>query len=629
MALNTEQGLALLLILNSAHLTAELHFGTSSLKDCIPAPQPLSKMSEGCEPPPLSQEILLERVRGLEREVERLTAELSRREGGGKKRDREGEEKPRTPKSDGGKEEPDGKREGGGQQAVEEGAGSETGGVPNGAQDCGGHTPRSRKKSSQAREFDFGAHPRRHVALRLSYHGWAYQGFACQENTGNTVEARLFEALLKTRLIADRQTSNYHRCGRTDKGVSAFSQSSEDFSPYPNRVKIRETVPCHVELTDCIPAPQPLSKMSEGCEPPPLSQEILLERVRGLEREVERLTAELSRREGGGKKRDREGEEKPRTPKSDGGKEEPDGKREGGGQQAVEEGAGSETGGVPNGAQDCGGHTPRSRKKSSQAREFDFGAHPRRHVALRLSYHGWAYQGFACQENTGNTVEARLFEALLKTRLIADRQTSNYHRCGRTDKGVSAFSQVVSIDLRSTQFGGGLGVTPPSCSSKNVSNSAELPYVKILNRVLPEDIRVLDWAPVHTGFSARFDCQSRTYRYYFPRGALDVPLMKTAAKRYEGTHDFRNLCKMDVGNGVLQFQRTILSADIMPVRSSCDPSDDPYDLFVFEVTGLAFLYHQVRCMMAVLLLIGQKLEAPEIIDQLLDVENNPRKPQYR
>lgn len=38
---------------------------------------------------------------------------------------------------------------------------------------------------------------------------------------------------------------------------------------------------------------------------------------------------------------------------------------------------------------------------------------------------------------------------------------------------------------------------------------------------------------------------------------------------------------------------------------------------------------QVRCMMAVLLLIGQKLEAPEIINQLLDVDRNPRKPQYR
>lgn len=85
------------------------------------------------------------------------------------------------------------------------------------------------------------------------------------------------------------------------------------------------------------------------------------------------------------------------------------------------------------------------RKKTSKERPFDFSAHPRRHVALRLAYLGWAYQGFAVQENTDSTVEARLFEALLKTRLIQDRQSSNYHRCGRTDKGVSAFSQVSSL----------------------------------------------------------------------------------------------------------------------------------------------------------------------------------------
>lgn len=62
--------------------------------------------------------------------------------------------------------------------------------------------------------------------------------------------------------------------------------------------------------------------------------------------------------------------------------------------------------------------------------------------------------------------------------------------------------------------------------------------------------------------------------------------------RYEGTHDFRNLCKMDVGNGVLQFERTILSAKIKPVYPQ-RRSRDPYDLFVFEIKGLAFLYHQV------------------------------------
>lgn len=63
--------------------------------------------------------------------------------------------------------------------------------------------------------------------------------------------------------------------------------------------------------------------------------------------------------------------------------------------------------------------------------------------------------------------------------------------------------------------------------------------------------------------------------------------------RYEGTHDFRNLCKMDVGNGVLQFERAILSASVKPVQPLHTSSTDQYDLFIFEIKGLAFLYHQV------------------------------------
>lgn len=58
---------------------------------------------------------------------------------------------------------------------------------------------------------------------------------------------------------------------------------------------------------------------------------------------------------------------------------------------------------------------------------------------------GWDYHGFTTQENSGQTIEHHLFAALQKTCLIECRETSNYHRCGRTDKGVSAFSQVVNI----------------------------------------------------------------------------------------------------------------------------------------------------------------------------------------
>ncbi|KAJ7305073.1 hypothetical protein JRQ81_010885 [Phrynocephalus forsythii] len=267
-----------------------------------------------------------------------------------------------------------------------------------------------------------------------------------------------------------------------------------------------------------------------------------------------------------------------------------------------------------------------AKTKKRQQRPFDFSAYGQRHVALKIAYLGWGYQGFASQENTSNTIEDKLFEALSKTRLIENRQTSNYHRCGRTDKGVSAFGQVISLDLRSNHSRDNLG---QSTNDKATKTSEEIRYTHMLNQVLPPDIRVLAWAPVESSFSARFSCLKRTYCYFFPRANLDVALMNAAAQKFVGTHDFRNLCKMDVANGVTNFCRTILTAEVRPVYTEEETKQQsPFQMHQFRVTGQAFLYHQVRCMMAILFLIGQRMEKPEIIDELLDIENNPRKPQY-
>merc|ERR1712187_663131 len=46
------------------------------------------------------------------------------------------------------------------------------------------------------------------------------------------------------------------------------------------------------------------------------------------------------------------------------------------------------------------------------------------------------------------------------------------------------------------------------------------------------------------------------------------------------------------------------------------------------VVGWSFLYHQVRCIVAVLLMVGQGLEDPGIVKELLDIEKHPRKPHY-
>nr|DBA18843.1 TPA: hypothetical protein GDO54_014740 [Pyxicephalus adspersus] len=250
------------------------------------------------------------------------------------------------------------------------------------------------------------------------------------------------------------------------------------------------------------------------------------------------------------------------------------------------------------------------RGKKRPQRPFDFSAHPKKHVALRLAYLGWNYQGFASQENTSNTVEEVIFNALTKTRLIENRQTSNYHRCGRTDRGVSALGQVISLDLRSA-----------------VEGKPAVRYAQMLNRVLPADIRVLSWAVVPSTFSARFSCRSRTYRYLFPCAQLDVEAMDRAARMLEGTHDFRNLCKMDVANGVVNFIRTVVSARVEPVPE-LSQEGGPFQLYHLQITGLAFLYHQVRCIMGVLFLIGQGKEEPDVIRELLDVKKNPCKPQY-
>ncbi|XP_013143375.1 PREDICTED: tRNA pseudouridine(38/39) synthase [Papilio polytes] len=254
-------------------------------------------------------------------------------------------------------------------------------------------------------------------------------------------------------------------------------------------------------------------------------------------------------------------------------------------------------------------------------KQFDFKKCHLRRVLLRIVYFGWNYQGLAVQEDTTQTIEHHLFHALTKSCLIESRETSQYHRCGRTDKGVSAFGQVISISLRSKH----------STDQQNIpeSISSELPYCKTLNRLLPKDIRVVAWMPIpddRPDYSARFDCKKRQYKYYFPRSNLDLAKMKEACSYIIGSKDFRNLCKMDVGNGVTEFYREIFNANIIPIDNN--DKDQPTSMYCLQIEGNAFLWHQIRCIMGLLLLIGEGNEEPDVINKLLDIENNPRKPQY-
>ncbi|XP_055864792.1 uncharacterized protein LOC106070325 [Biomphalaria glabrata] len=272
------------------------------------------------------------------------------------------------------------------------------------------------------------------------------------------------------------------------------------------------------------------------------------------------------------------------------------------------------------------GTTDATHGRRKQQRIFDFTKYNTRHVALKVAYLGWDYNGFVVQEDTEKTIEAAMFEALLKTRLVESRENANYHRCGRTDKGVSALGQVISLDLRSNLLSGvGVKVREGGTAHTRTGDvNTEIRYVHILNKVLPPEIRVLAWAPVNEKFSARFSCKKRTYKYYFPKGNLNIELMNEAASKLIGEHDFRNLCKMDVGNGVVNFTRKIFKADVIVLKEV----SQGYSMCELTVVGQAFLWHQIRCIVSVLFLIGQGKEDVTVIEELLDVEKNPRKPQY-
>jgi len=274
-----------------------------------------------------------------------------------------------------------------------------------------------------------------------------------------------------------------------------------------------------------------------------------------------------------------------------------------------------------------------SAKVKQKERKFDFNRYKRRHVLLQVCYFGWNYLGFATQDDAGKTIESELFAALIQTKLVENRSGCNYHRCGRTDRGVSGTGQVISLDVRTNLVEGESVFSQEGYSGTSTTNDKEeIDFCSVLNRNLPEDIRVTAWAPAPSlEFSARFDCHSRSYKYYFPRGNLDINRIEKAGQRLLGVHDFRNLCKMDVNNGVVTFVRRIDSVEVQVVENHSGQNNDAssYDVCCLIIKSKAFLWHQIRCIVAVLLMIGEGLEEDDVIDQLFDIDSNPCRPAYQ
>jgi tRNA pseudouridine38-40 synthase len=168
---------------------------------------------------------------------------------------------------------------------------------------------------------------------------------------------------------------------------------------------------------------------------------------------------------------------------------------------------------------------------------------------------------------------------------------------GRTDTGVHALANVVSVDVD-----GG----PPAARA-----------AAALNAVLPDDVAVVAAEEAAADFHARFSARSRSYRYriwrrperspfevsrslWHPR-LLDLEKLAASAALLRGEHDFRAFTPTDTRHET--FVRVVGDARW----------HERGDALELEITADSFLRHMVRT------LVGTMLERePEALARLLE-----------
>ncbi|XP_054450312.1 pseudouridylate synthase 1 homolog isoform X2 [Pteronotus mesoamericanus] len=230
---------------------------------------------------------------------------------------------------------------------------------------------------------------------------------------------------------------------------------------------------------------------------------------------------------------------------------------------------------------------------------------PKRKIVMLLAYSGKGYHGM--QRNVGSsqfkTIEDDLVSALVRSGCIPenhgeDMRKMSFQRCARTDKGVSAAGQVVSLKVWLIDD-----------------------ILEKINSHLPAHIRILGLKRVTGGFNSKNRCDARTYVYMLPTFAFahkdhDVqdemyrlsPETLQQVNRllacYRGTHNFHNFTSQK-GPREPSAQRYVLDM-------FCEEpfERDGMEFAVIKVKGQSFMTHQIRKMVGLVVAIV-KGYAPE------------------
>lgn len=217
-------------------------------------------------------------------------------------------------------------------------------------------------------------------------------------------------------------------------------------------------------------------------------------------------------------------------------------------------------------------------------------------VVMLLVYSGKGYLGM--QRNPGfKTVESELFDALVRADVVRPDHIEQpglkmaFQRAARTDKGVSAAGQVVSLKM----------LIGNDCVVDNI------------NSHLPDEIRVLGIKRVTKGFDSKNYCDSRTYCYITPTFAF-APAEEIVTESYRITADVRQQVSdiLNLFTGTHNFHN--FTSGKKPDEASAKryitefKIGEPFEWSGLEfvaltVRGQSFMLHQIRKMIGLTIAI--------------------------
>ncbi|XP_060530503.1 pseudouridylate synthase 1 homolog [Cylas formicarius] len=243
----------------------------------------------------------------------------------------------------------------------------------------------------------------------------------------------------------------------------------------------------------------------------------------------------------------------------------------------------------------------------------------RRKYAILLGYLGTDYYGMQRNPHT-KTIEEDLFKALLKANFISQDcynqvQNMQFQRAARTDKGVSAARQVVSLKL-----------------GENFD-------IGKVNVELPETIRLFSHKRVTKGFNSKSQCDARTYIYLMPTIAFAKKDSETLQRNFrldgETFKKINDLLRMYLGtknyhNFTAKKKPQDPSSKRVIKSFECEAPfiKDDVEFCILKVCGQSFMMHQIRKMIGLIVSIVRGQTSENIVNLALSMEkvNIPRVP---